>query len=579
MTENTTGSHEPDSEKHADDAAVSGGVANPSSDAAGGSPASDSTGHDVPERPAAPYVAPNVSSSTPVVPPAANGAAAHAQPATAPASNSAAAASSTPAPSFGSPSSAAPSQGAHPTQPYGAPTQPYGASSQQTAAFNRPSSHQDFHPHASTDPRLDGRQDARDAFGNPLLAPSAPARTTRKRRGSTMLVAGLAIGALIGGASGAGAFALMNGLQSPASVSSDSTGTQNVTINDTDSVNRTTAVAAKASPSVVTIAVAGTDGSGTGSGIVLSDDGYILTNNHVVTLDGSAADPTIQVTDNDGNIYSASIVGTDPVFDLAVIKLDDASGMTPMEFADSSKLNVGDEVVAIGAPLGLSGTVTDGIISALNRSITVASSAVPDTTEGEDGGGSDGGDTWGFEIPGQEDQGSTQATSSISLPVVQTDAAINPGNSGGALVNDDGELIGVNVAIASAGSSSSEQSGSIGVGFAIPSSIAERIAKEIIEDGAASHGLLGATVGDSSTVEGSTVAGAIINEVSANGAAEKAGIRAGDVVTSFNGVPVTSRTDLTAQVRALAAGSTATVVYQRDGKEYTVDVTLGELVL
>jgi putative serine protease PepD len=555
MTENTTGSHEPDSEKPAD-AAVPGGAEDPAQPRHPGDPV----------RPSGSYVAPNVSSPTPVVPPAAPGASAHVpeRPSAVPASS----ASAVP----GAPqATGAEQRHASYGPPPGSPTA--------TSATHRPSSHQDFHPSVSTAPTGPGAHDPRDAFGNPLLAPAAaPARTTR-RRGSTMLVAGLAIGALVGGASGAGAFALMNGLPSPASVSTGAAGSQNVTINDTSSVNRTTAVAAKASPSVVTIAVAGQDGAGTGSGIVLSADGYVLTNNHVVTLDGSASDPTVQVTDNSGKIYSAQIVGTDPVFDLAVIKLDGASGMTKMEYADSSKLNVGDDVVAIGAPLGLAGTVTDGIVSALNRSITVASSAVPDTTDGEDGSPGDG-DTWGFEIPGQEDNGGSPASSSISLPVVQTDAAINPGNSGGALVNDEGELIGVNVAIASAGGgSSSEQSGSIGVGFAIPSNVAERIASEIIEDGSASHGLLGATVGDASSVKGSTVAGAVINEVSRNGAAEKGGIRSGDVITSFNGVPVTGATDLTAQVRALAAGSTATVVYQRDGKEYTADVTLGELVL
>jgi putative serine protease PepD len=551
MTENTTGSHEPDSEKPAD-AAVPDGAEDPTQPR----PPEESA------RPSSSYVAPNVSSFTPVVPPAAPGASAHV-----PQPTSAIAASST-SPVPGSPQTTG---GEQHRASYGPPPA--------APSAHRPSSHQDFYPSVSTGPTGPGAHDPRDAFGNPLLAPAAaPARTTR-RRGSTMLVAGLAIGALVGGASGAGAFALMNGLPSPASVSTGAAGSQNVTINDTSSVNRTTAVAAKASPSVVTIAVAGQDGAGTGSGIVLSADGYVLTNNHVVTLDGSASDPTVQVTDNNGKIYSAEIVGTDPVFDLAVIKLDGASGMTKMEFADSSKLNVGDDVVAIGAPLGLAGTVTDGIVSALNRSITVASSAVPDTTDGEDGSPGDG-DTWGFEIPGQEDQGGTQASSSISLPVVQTDAAINPGNSGGALVNDEGELIGVNVAIASAGgSSSSEQSGSIGVGFAIPSNVAERIASEIIENGSATHGLLGATVGDASSVEGSTVAGAVINEVSRNGAAEKAGIRSGDVITSFNGVPITGATDLTAQVRALAAGSSATAVYQRDGKEYTVDVTLGELDL
>jgi putative serine protease PepD len=565
MTENTTGSPEPDSEKPEAGDPLSRRAENPSGEDTGatagateadagsshGEPRPTPLGDDestrsnawssvVPPRPAAPYVAPNASSPMPVVPPAAPGSAALGHTPTA---------STAGGPAY-SPS----------------------------APSSRPAGYQDFHPYAAAGQPSGGRPDQRDAFGAPLGAPQSSAtRSGTKRRGSTMLVAGLAIGALVGGASGAGAFAVMNGLQSPSSVSSDATGTQNVTINDTDSVSRTTAVAAKASPSVVTLAVSGADGAGTGSGIVLSDDGYVLTNNHVVTLDGSVSDPTIQVTDNSGKLYSATLVGTDPVFDLAVIKLDGASSLTPMDVADSSALNVGDAVVAIGAPLGLAGTVTDGIISALNRSITVASSAVPDTSDGEDG--TEGGDTWGFEIPGQEDQGSTQATASISLPVVQTDAAINPGNSGGALVNDEGELIGVNVAIASAGTTSGEQSGSIGVGFAIPSSIAERIAQEIIDEGSASHGLLGATVGDSSSIEGSTVAGAVINEVSSNGAAQQAGIRSGDVITSFNGVPITGATDLTAQVRALAAGSTAAVVYQRDGEDFTVEVTLGELVL
>ncbi|RWZ64731.1 PDZ domain-containing protein [Labedella populi] len=545
MTENTTGSNEPVSENHADGTEPMRPTGSPdaTAGASGSAPSSDSHGHggwpaDVPPRPADPSITPHVSGTGHVVPPAANGTAAFAAPS--------------------------------------APTHSAYAPGAASAGAGRPGDHRDWHPQAGGQPT--GPSVSRDAFGNPTYSVPTPqgSRSTTKRRGSTMLVAGLAIGALVGGASGAGTFALVNGLQSPAAVTSSAGGTQNVTINDTNSVNRTTAVAAKASPSVVTIAVAGSEGAGTGSGIILSDDGYVLTNNHVVTLDGSVSDPSIQVTDNSGRLYSATIVGTDPVFDLAVIKLGDAEGLTSMEFADSSNLNVGDTVVAIGAPLGLAGTVTDGIVSALNRSITVASSAVPDTTEGEDG--SDGGGQWGFEIPGQEDQGS-QATSSISLPVVQTDAAINPGNSGGALVDDNGELIGVNVAIASAGSSSTEQSGSIGVGFAIPSNVAERIANEIIDEGEASHGLLGATVGDSSTVEGSNVAGAVINEVTSGGAAQEAGIQSGDVVTAFNGVPITGATDLTAQVRALAAGATATVVYQRDGQEYTVDVTLGELHL
>ena len=412
-------------------------------------------------------------------------------------------------------------------------------------------------------------------FGAPQ--PAAPASKSKRRPSVGLLVAGLAIGALVGGATGAGTAALLIENQTT-TVSSSATGSQNVTINDTTDVTRATAIAAKASPSVVTIAVQGSQSGGSGSGIVISEDGYVLTNNHVVTLDGTLSDPQIQVTGNDGKLYTATLVGTDPVYDLAVIKLEDASGLTPMEFADSNKLNVGDVAVAIGAPLGLAGTVTDGIVSALNRSITVASSAVPDTS-GEDSSDSPY-DVWGFNLPGQEPDAQTQTQSTISLSVIQTDAAINPGNSGGALVDSDGKLIGVNVAIASAGSSdSSDQSGSIGVGFAITANIAKRVADEIIEDGEASHGLLGASVGDAASSADSPVVGALISDVSSGGAAAAAGLAKGDIITSFDGHPVTNATDLTAQVRALAAKAKAEVTYVRDGKTSSVDVTLGELVL
>ncbi len=362
-------------------------------------------------------------------------------------------------------------------------------------------------------------------------------------------------------------------------VSSGASGSQNVTINDASDVTRATAIAAKASPSVVTLAVQGSNSGGSGSGVVLSEDGYVLTNNHVVTLDGKLSEPEIQVTDNDGNLYSATIVGTDPVYDLAVIKLEDAAGMSPIEFADSDKLNVGDAAVAIGAPLGLAGTVTDGIVSALNRSITVASSAVPEDSSGE--GGSDSPyDVWGFQLPGEEPDTQTQGQSVISLSVIQTDAAINPGNSGGALVDGDGKLIGINVAIASAGSSeSSSQSGNIGVGFAITANIAKRVADEIIKTGEATHGLLGASVGDAANSADSPVVGALISDVSSGGAAASAGLAKGDIITNFDGHAVTNATDLTAQVRALAAGASADVTFVRDGKTNKVEVTLGELVL
>ena len=186
-------------------------------------------------------------------------------------------------------------------------------------------------------------------------------------------------------------------------------------------------------------------------------------------------------------------------------------------------------------------------------------------------------DVWGFNLPGQEPD--TQTQSVISLSVIQTDAAINPGNSGGALLDAEGRLIGINVAIASAGSSSG-QSGSIGVGFAIPANLAQRVADEIIETGSATHGLLGAAVLDvteDAAQSDSGVVGASIQEVTAGGPAADAGLREGDVVIGLDGVPITGKTDLTAQVRAHAAGADVTVTYVRDGKTSEVDVTLGSL--
>ncbi|WP_210509171.1 trypsin-like peptidase domain-containing protein [Naasia sp. SYSU D00057] len=401
-----------------------------------------------------------------------------------------------------------------------------------------------------------------------------------KRRIALPLIGALAVGALIGGGSGAGIYALASGGNDGTQTVSTSTA-PNVVVNRSEDATTVTAVAAKASPSVVTIAVSGNESAG----IVLSEDGYVLTNTHVVTLDGATGSAQVEVTMSDGRIFNATIVGTDPVVDLAVIKLEGASDLTPIDFADSDDLNVGDSAIAIGAPLGLSGTVTDGIISALNRSITVASSAVPesqgeDTDQGDSGDGSQSPfDFWNFDIPGDNGSSATPS-SSISLPVIQTDASINPGNSGGALLNAQGELIGVNVAIASAGSTSGGQSGSIGVGFAIPSNLAQRVADEIIENGEASHGLLGATVADAGSQDpDAQLAGAYISDVVPGGAAEQAGLRSGDIITEFNGKAVTSQTDLTAQVRYLAGGSTAELTYVRNGDSNQVSVTLGTLDL
>ena len=408
-------------------------------------------------------------------------------------------------------------------------------------------------------------------------APTATAAPAKKSGGPVRIAGFILAAALVGGVAGFGGSALAQQVfNNP--VSSGASGPETVTVNNPGSVNETTAIATEVLPSVVTIEVAGESEAGSGSGVILSADGYVLTNTHVVTLGGAASDPTIRVTTSDGHIYSAEIVGTDPIYDLAVIKLTDAEGLQPIEIADSSELNVGDTAVAVGAPLGLSNSVTTGIVSALNRSIQIASSAVPDTAPDDSAQPDDGSTEEGpfqFDIPGL---GAQQATESISIAVIQTDAAINPGNSGGALVNSKGELIGINVAIATAGGTSGE-SGSIGVGFAIPSNIAQRVADELIANGTATHGLLGASVRDAASVEGATVAGAYVAELSTGGAASDSGLEAGDVITSFNGSPITSASDLTAQVRGAAAGSDATVTYVRDGKTYEVDVTLGELTL
>ncbi len=350
-------------------------------------------------------------------------------------------------------------------------------------------------------------------------------------------------GAIVGGIVGASVFSFsFLSLTRPAPV----------VVKDVEQVNWVTGAAANASPSVVTISVVSDLGSGSGSGVVLTKDGYILTNAHVVTLSGQTEDAVITVRTWDGFVYRATIVGTDSTYDLAVIKIKSAMDLKPMEFADSQNLNVGENVVAIGAPLGLSSTVTEGIISALNRTIQVASSEI-----NEEGGLQ----FW---------TGSGSAP--ISLQVIQTDAAINPGNSGGALVNQDGELVGINVAIATAGSG---EAGSIGVGFAIPSNTAFRIAQEIIDSGSASHGLLGAMVRDFSEEDSSFSTGAYVEEVTEGGAAQNAGIQSGDIITKFAGTEVASAADLTALVRAQPAGAEVELELTRDGEKLTFQVVLG----
>ncbi len=334
-----------------------------------------------------------------------------------------------------------------------------------------------------------------------------------------------------------------------------------VVVNRSEDLNWVSAAATTALPSVVTIKVGDSKGGGSGSGVFLTEDGYILTNTHVITLDGETTNPSVEVQTSDKRTYSAEIVGTDPMNDLAVIKISAPVKFTPIEFADSGALNVGDPVIAIGAPLGLPETVTTGIVSALNRTISVANSSAP-----SDGSGLQ---LW-----------NGSGTAPVSLSVIQTDAAINPGNSGGALVNSVGKLIGINVAIASTGSSTSGQSGNIGVGFAIPSNVAKRISEEIIKTGKASHGLLGAMVSDQPFNKASASSfsvGALIREVSAGGPAALAGLLPGDVVTKFNGKIILESGDLTAAVRWEPAGAESSLEFLRDGETMTMKVTLGSL--
>lgn len=369
------------------------------------------------------------------------------------------------------------------------------------------------------------------------------AKRTTLLTGTAILVIGSSLGAAVGAGVGIGVY---NFWTRPAPV----------IVNNTDSVSWVTAAAAAASPSVATISVSSSAGGGNGSGVFLNADGYLLTNTHVVTLDGASSSVKIEVKTFDGHIYPGTVVGTDPTNDLAVVKVTAPIKFTPVVFADSSKLNVGDATVAIGAPLGLSNTVTKGIVSALNRTIQVASAAAPDNSSGG-----------GLQLySGSGD--------SVNLRVIQTDAAINPGNSGGALLNQKGELIGINVAIANAGGTG----GSIGVGFAIPSNVAQRIAAEIMKTGHASHALLGAMVTDStnSDAAASFTVGAKVVKLTSGGAAEVGGVKVGDIITKFNGVAITSAGELTAAVRQEKAGSKASLELIRDGATQTLNVVLGD---
>jgi putative serine protease PepD len=305
-----------------------------------------------------------------------------------------------------------------------------------------------------------------------------------------------------------------------------------------------TPVADQVLPSVVTVAAEGPGSSGTGSGEVFNSDGDILTNNHVIA---NAAVPGGKVTVlfADGTTQAATIVGRDALTDLAVLKVADTAGLKPIALGSSASLQVGEPVIAVGAPLGLSGTVTSGIVSALDRTV---------------------------EVPAEGD------SSALLVSAVQTDAAINPGNSGGALVDCAGQLVGIPSAGATVPSASGESSGgSIGLGFAIPVDTAKTIADQIISTGKATHSFFGLQTVPipAAAVQAGVSSGLYVAGVVAGGPADQAGLRAGDVITTINGDQATSNIQLQELTLTKSPGDTVELGYVRTGQQHTATVTLG----
>ncbi len=302
-------------------------------------------------------------------------------------------------------------------------------------------------------------------------------------------------------------------------------------------------VADQVLPSVVTIAVVGQRGTSNGSGEIITDDGYILTNNHVVA--GAASGAKLTVRFSDGHELSATLTGRDPKTDLAVIKVSDDKPLPVIDTGDSGSLVVGQPVVALGAPLGLSSTVTAGIVSALGRTVPV---------------------------PSDDDR------NAVLAGAVQTDASINPGNSGGALVDCDGRLIGINTAIATVpGSGGQNSTGSVGIGFAVPESLALPIADELIAHGEVAHPTAGLTVvpiPPAAAAAFGITDGLFVQSIVSGGPAQKAGLRVGDVITSVNGRDATNIDLLTAIQVTSKAGDEVKVEYLRDGASHTTTVTL-----
>ncbi|MFF0863800.1 S1C family serine protease [Nonomuraea sp. NPDC003560] len=305
----------------------------------------------------------------------------------------------------------------------------------------------------------------------------------------------------------------------------------------------TAEVAERVQPSVVMIQ----GQTGEGSGVVLSEDGLILTNNHVV-VGASQGGGQMTVKFSDGKTAKAKVVGTDPATDLAVIKAEDVSGLTKATLGDSDQLKVGDDVLAIGSPLGLDGSVSRGIVSALNRTLKLGGEQRQQLPPG---------------FGGEQQQAPVEGTTIGD--VIQTDAAINPGNSGGALVNAAGALVGINTAIAS------DAAGG-GVGFAIPVNTAKQVAEQLIKSGKVSHAFLGVSVTDAT----GDVPGALIRQVTAESPAARAGLQEGDLITKIGDTPVDSGDTVVGQVRGFKPGQQVKITYMRDGRSAEATVTLQE---
>ncbi|MFN2536599.1 MAG: S1C family serine protease [Mycobacteriales bacterium] len=373
--------------------------------------------------------------------------------------------------------------------------------------------------------------------------PVAPPRR-RRRLGTPVL---LALALVAGGAAGGGVAEYFHDDSGTTLISTTPLASGTVKNGTSTIAGTPESAAAIIGPSVVTIEVTGQQSSGfgvqtvsdTGSGVIIRDSGYILTNNHVVAA--AVGGGSVHVTLADGTTVPARIVGTDSTTDLAVIKIDGQSGLKAATFAPSETLKVGQAVIAVGAPLGLSNTVTEGIVSTLHRPVQTGDSS-----------------------------GNSQAV----IDAVQTDAAINPGNSGGALVDLGGRVVGINSAIASTGSSGSGQSGNIGVGFAIPSETATKVADQLISKGRAVHSQIGVNVGSSDSSDGTPGTGATIRGVTSGSPAAKAGLQAGDVVTKVNDRQITDATSLIAAIRSYDPGTTVTLTLVRAGATKTVRVTL-----